>query len=196
MIELYWNRLDHCPEKQLIKSNDTDAGYDIASAEDKLIVPYNLIPFSWEEVGLFSELNIELQTQLNTTPGLFFSGDLRKEGEKVFRKKYKFPLIKTGIQIASDKLLWTGIYLRSSSSKYGFGLANNVGVVDYSYIDNELYVALFSRNGYSLVKRGERIAQLVPHTLYKSNLHELPNEEYNFFIEGRDSRGGFGSTGI
>ena len=195
-MKIYWNRLPHCPEEQLIKKgNSTDAGYDIASAEDKLILPFNDIPYSWEEVKPLDDFNEEVQNGLKNDSYLQFSGSLKISGGVVYRKKYKFPLVKTGIHLCTNKLSWTAISLRSSSIKYGFGLANNLGVVDYSYINNELFISLFSRNGYSIINRGERIAQLIPMYLEETELEECSDRKYTRIIERRDKRDGLGSTG-
>lgn len=191
MNELYtinWARLPHCPKEQLTKpGHPLDAGFDIHSAEDAIILPYKDIPWVWDEVASFNSFDESLLSTLvdhNKEDSPVF----KVEGDIVYRRKYKFTYIKTGIKVQPEQLQWLGIYSRSSSSKYGIGLANAVGIIDLKY-GQEVGLALYSFNEPTLIRKGERVAQLVsmfqPRTLLK--------EVYESDIT--NNRLGFGSTG-
>lgn len=194
--------MEHCPVKQLFKPGvATDAGLDIASAEDKIILPYSKTKKEMVRIerpdGSFVKLN---DYGNEKTINFDFYDDIEKhlhvdEEGFVLRPKYKGVLVKTGIRIQPQDLMFTQIFSRSSAVKMGVSLANSVGVVDFSY-SGELMVALYSLSDEpTFICRGERIAQLVPREQVRILLNEVSEEEYEKVSKQRGERAGFGSTG-
>ena len=184
---LQWVALPHCPEKQLqpnnaSKAGQNDAGLDLRIAEDAIIKPFSAIPFTYEPVKPVSDWN---GGPLNPSA----IADL--DGEPwVVRKKYSLEFIQTGIKLIhpdQETLSWVALYLRSSTSKYGIGLANQVGVIDLNY-SGEILIAAYSRVDEVFLAKGEAIAQLVPQPQFHINLEQV-SEDYR-----TQERGGFGST--
>ena len=207
--EIKWARMEHCPTKQLFKPGvATDAGLDIASAEDKIILPYNQTKKEMVRIerpdGSFVKLNDYLPAEdqevnddnmrMYTNLENYLETDI--EGY-ILRPKYKGVLVKTGIRVHPEDLMFTQIYSRSSAVKMGMSLANSVGIVDYSY-SGELMVALYSLNpdAPSFICKGERIAQLVPQEQVRINMVEVSEETYEENAKKRGERSGFGSTGF
>lgn len=111
--------------------------------------------------------------------------------EDIIIKPHDIAFIKTGLKayMANDEVL--NIYIRSSMPrKKGITLANNVGIIDADYYENEdndghIMVMVYNiTNSDVLIKKGERIAQGVFQKYY------LCDEDAT--IESR--KGGFGST--
>lgn len=108
----------------------------------------------------------------------------------ILRKKYKPQLVKTGIQIAPQSLMWTCIALRSSMRGYGIGISHSFGCVDNSY-NHELMLSVYAIEDNVPFLRGERLAQLIP----------IPQEEIELNLVDSvgpvdANRTGFGSTGM
>lgn len=196
MNEIYWTRTEECPQDQLTKpGHATDAGYDIAAAEDALILPYSMIPFEWEALKEITELQPAVRQKLSGEFNTFFQeGSLLLKDKVVYRKKYKFSYVKTGIKVYPKELQWLGIYPRSSCSKYALGLGNHVGVVDHLY-DKEIKLALVTQAEPTIVLKGERVAQLIPMVQPRALITEVPEEDFNYLSLNRGGRAGFGSTG-
>lgn len=202
--EIWWAPLSNCPENQLTKpGNSTDAGWDIHLAEDVEIVDYRALSYEWTELEPFSSLNLpqlkEKVMNYELSEGEDFRfGDARIVNKEnvllIQKKKYKPILAKTGIIVNPQVFCWTGIHLRSSAPKYGVALANNVGIVDYSY-PAELLVQLTLQPGasYTYLKKGERIAQLVPQPQF-ADLQMIKKKPED--MRSLSDRGGLGSTGI
>ena len=86
---------------------------------------------------------------------------------------------------------WALVSARSSLHKKGLMLANGIGVGDSDYAgDNDEYrAAIYNFSGQDVVvKRGERIAQMIILEREKIELEEVDHL-------GNPDRGGFGSTG-
>lgn len=181
-------KLEHCPNDQLSKSSESDCGYDLRVAYDSIVYPLAQTPFKYEYIPINKEadeyLNLEALGLLETIEGKTY----------VKRKKYGLSLVKTGVVIRKKEPCWYGIYPRSSiSSKYGITLANNVGVIDYSYCgpNDEILLPLISiTNEPVFIPKGERVAQLIIHNLI--NPAVVPLEASDWTINS--NRGGFGST--
>lgn len=179
-----WAPLDHCPPHQLEKPGDgTDAGFDIRAAEDVLVLPYSEMPYEWEPVCPVEQISEEMLNR-----GVWLGAFSVVDG-MIHRKRYQIQLIKTGITIQPSSLMWCGIYSRSSACKYGWGPANSVGVIDYKY-GGELLIGGYAYGQATFLKRGERVAQLVPHKQGYVGVQQVDREELT------NVRGGFGSTGI
>jgi dUTPase len=187
---LQWVALPHCPEKQLqptnpSKAGQNDAGLDLRIAEDVIVKPFSAIPFTYEWVKPVSEwegeaLNPEISENMSIRDGVPW----------VVRKKHNLQLISTGIKLIhpnQESLSWVALYLRSSMSRYGIGLANQVGVIDLSY-SGEVLIAAYSRTHAVSLAKGEAIAQLVPHPQFHITLEQV-SEDYR-----TQERKGFGST--
>lgn len=103
----------------------------------------------------------------------------------------KTALYGTGIKVVPPFGYYFEIVPRSSISKTGYTLANNVGVIDQSY-RGELLVALTKANGNSKdIELPCRIAQLIPREYH----HFVPSvvDEVSVSETSRGS-GGFGSS--
>lgn len=183
---LQWVALPHCPEKQLQPNNPAkaglhDAGLDLRIAEDVIVKPFSEISYTCEWVKPAAEWE-GLPTYENVS--------FRKGEPWIIRKKYNIPFIKTGIKLIhpdQETLSWVALYLRSSMSKYGIGLANQVGIIDLSY-SGEILIAAYSQVDRVFLAKGEAIAQLVPQPQFHLTLEQIP-EDYRTL-----ERGGFGST--
>lgn len=223
---LNWIPLPHCPDKQLEPIGDSleNAGWDIRAAEDYLALSYKDLErnksYTLEPVCLASDFHYHSSLKgFNLAVGnkewvesQYEKGNISEEDiqyirevyqtndvntEFLFRKKFKFTPCKTGIILRPQTPMWNGVFLRSGSSiKYGLGLHNNVGVIDYSYRgpSDELKLALYSRMGDSIpIKKGERVCQLIRFEETPCELNKL-NPEALKEVEDKD-RGSFGSTG-
>lgn len=108
----------------------------------------------------------------------------------ILRKKYKPQLVKTGIQLAPQSLMWTAVALRSSMRGYGIGISHALGIIDNSY-NHELMLSVYAIEDNVPFLRGERVAQLIP----------IPQEEIELNLVDSVgpvdvNRKGFGSTGL
>lgn len=186
-----WVRLPHCPPGQLEKGQDpTDAGYDLRIANDSLIEPINTLRYEWEEVASFDSLDETVKRKLSGVNSYFNEEHLRLEDGIVFRRKYKFNYISTGIKIQPGTMSWNGIFSRSgASSKYNISLINGVGIIDFKY-GEELKIAAYAVESSTLFVRGERIAQLVPMSQPKVRFEEVDEEQFT------NTRSGLGSSGM
>lgn len=130
MHTVAWTRMEHCPAQQLYKPGKvTDAGFDICSAEDKVILPYNQTAFTLQRVersnGSFIKVEDVAPEETNV-----YKLQVDNEGY-ILRPKYEGVLVKTGIKVHPMDLMNTRIYSRSSAVKMGVSLANSVGIVDF-----------------------------------------------------------------
>ncbi len=200
MNEFYqvnWARTENCPKYQLTKpGNPNDAGWDLHAATDSIVLPYSMLDYTWELLKdeqdnprLLTSFSNVIQQHLSNKE--HFKVD---ENDFVYRRKYKFNYVDTGVRLQPELLQWFGVYSRSSSSKYAIGLGNSVGVVDNIYSDS-VKVALYSYEYPTLVQRGERIAQLVPHPQLRCGFVEIPEDVFVENLKTRGTRAGFGSTG-
>lgn len=74
--------------------------------------------------------------------------------------------------------------------KHGIGILNSPGTIDSDYRGEiKIIMMNFSKEDF-VIKRGERIAQLVVSKVYKAEL-----EESDELIETKRGQGGFGHTG-
>ena len=103
-------------------------------------------------------------------------------------------LVPTGVAfdlMSCEKPLVGLLFIRSSVSLRGIGLANGVGLIDPDY-QGEVKVPLINTCGeLRVIEPGDRIAQL---TFFSTDYHDmrLVNE---FAQETARNAGGFGSTG-
>lgn len=103
-------------------------------------------------------------------------------------------LYKTGLRLVPGPGYYTEIVARSSLMKFGYMLANSVGIIDNEY-RGELLVALVAFN-----PRAEpltlplRAAQLIPRKIAQVELVDATAEGQELPESERGS-GGFGSTG-
>ena len=112
------------------------------------------------------------------------------DGEVVFQPgETKF--IHTGIALEIPEGYAGFVYARSGlACKSGLAPANKVGVIDSDY-RGEIKVALYNQSGQKkLVKKGERIAQIVIAPFLAPEFTEV-----NELDETDRGEGGFGSTG-
>ena len=113
------------------------------------------------------------------------------ETEEILIKKGETVLVHTGIQMEIPQGYVGLVYARSGLSvKRGLAPANKVGVIDSDY-RGEIMVALFNQSGEdALVKRGERIAQIVIAPYLKAEFALADDLQ-----ETARGEKGFGSTG-
>ena len=97
-------------------------------------------------------------------------------------------LVSTGVRLAVPTHLCAIVHGRSSLGKQG--IATNTGIIDQDY-RGIIYVSLRNTSGQEFViKRGERIAQLLFHVIATPELHQVVDLDSTTRGEG-----GFGSTG-
>lgn len=159
-------KLANCPNDQLSKQFNGDAGYDLRSSIDFLIKPLDNLKITKEPVEF-------------------------SNGKIYHRNKYEQQLIPTGIKIQAEQLSYFWIVPRSGfTSKYLMGIRNSPGLVDYEY-RGELFISVFSYKDAIPIAQGERIAQLVPVPNIDIELIFV-----NDLQESLRGENGFGSTGI
>ncbi|MBX3007395.1 MAG: dUTP diphosphatase [Melioribacteraceae bacterium] len=118
--------------------------------------------------------------------------DLRAAVESEFiLKKNSFALIPTNIRVEIPLGYEIQIRPRSGlAAKNGIGVLNSPGTIDSDY-RGEIKIILFNfSNEDFIIKRGERIAQMVLSEVYKMILVEEENLK-----ESQRGEGGFGHTG-
>jgi dUTPase len=196
MISIKWLALPHCPKGQLSKpGNSTDAGYDLMTAYDVYVPSFSELiemgRYIWEPFKSLADMSEEHAEQVSTNKRDF---RINKEG-LVERRKFKFPLISTGVCIKPDRLMWNAICSRSgTSTKYGVSLVNSIGVVDRAYCGptDELRITSYAIDSSQFFCAGDRIAQLIPMPQLITQLDRVDDvEEF-----GGSNRGGFNSTGM
>ena len=103
-------------------------------------------------------------------------------------------LYDTGLKIAPTAGWYMDLVVRSSLMKYGYMLANNVGIIDQQY-RGPLLVALykFDKQASDIVLP-MRVAQLIPRRVIPITILEVTEESGGLDETVRGS-GGFGSTG-
>ncbi|MEG8948086.1 dUTP diphosphatase [Rosettibacter firmus] len=103
-----------------------------------------------------------------------------------------FALIPTNLKVEIPEGYEIQVRPRSGlAAKHGIGLLNSPGTIDSDY-RGEIKIILFNfGNEDFVVRRGDRIAQLVLSKIYKAELIE--SEEIN---ESKRNEGGFGHTGL
>lgn len=139
MVEMRWLALPHCPPGQLSKPKEgTDAGYDLMVADDIYVPTIQELDeegsYTWEEIGELKSFSPDIQNKIMAGVEIeeFLVESSGNKLPTVSRKKFKFPLARTGVCIKPDTLMWNAIYSRSgTSTKYNVSLANSVGVIDF-----------------------------------------------------------------
>jgi dUTPase len=194
-IDIY--RAPHCPGNAFNKPGaPTDAGYDLALADDALVPPLSQVPRDLAkvvEVDTVSPITLE-------TIG-YKDGQLPKDSPftikdgAIWQYRYKPPLFRTGVHVLPRDIssIWFAVALRSSSGGYtGLRLHNSIGVIDATY-PGEILLGLYSAYEVPiLIPRGERVAQLIP--MYLPNVVPVMTSDRAVLID-RGHRGGYGSTG-
>jgi dUTP pyrophosphatase len=103
----------------------------------------------------------------------------------------KVKLVPTNIRVQIPEGFEIQVRPRSGlAAKYGIGVLNSPGTIDSDY-RGEIKVILFNfGNEDFIIKRGDRIAQIVVQKIYRANFIE--SEGLN---ESKRNEGGFGHTG-
>lgn len=201
-------RLSHCPPGQFKRAgNGMNAGFDLMAAEDKIIYPPYIIRedetlnlCEWVLLGKLDDLNPSIQKQVNDVLELGINDNklgfkIDDEGN-VYQVHYKPQLVSTGIVIKYSMLSWSLVTTRSSvGGKQLLSMPHGVGIIDYPYSgpNDEVFLS-FTSDTLRIIKRGDRVAQLVPMPQYGVEFEE-GNALEESFME-LPSRGGFGSTGL
>ena len=143
------------------------------------------------KIQRINESSNDIQLPVYTTEGS--SGlDLRAAVEKDYIvEKGKFALIPTNLRVEIPIGYEIQIRPRSGlAAKNGIGVLNSPGTIDSDY-RGEIKVILFNFGSEDfIIKRGDRIAQMVLAKVYKMVLDET--QELNNSSRGE---GGFGHTG-
>jgi dUTP pyrophosphatase len=98
----------------------------------------------------------------------------------------------TGIKVQPDNGYYFEIVGRSSISKSGWMLANNVGIIDASYRGNIIVALVRVNPDASEIELPMRLVQLIPRQLILMHAQEVDQEELSNTTRGE---GGFGSSG-
>jgi len=104
----------------------------------------------------------------------------------------KTSLYDTGIKIQLDFGYYAEIIPRSSISKSGYILSNNVGIIDNSYRGNLMIALTKIAEDAIEITYPFRCCQLIVKKQYYINMEEVKND---ILEETRRNEGGFGSTG-
>lgn len=102
----------------------------------------------------------------------------------------KTSLYDTGIKIEIDEGYYTEIIPRSSISKYGYILANNVGIIDNHYRGNLMIALTKIADDAPDIELPFKCCQLIVRKQIFSNLYEITDD----LTETARNTGGFGST--
>lgn len=105
-----------------------------------------------------------------------------------------FVLYDTGIKCQFDFGYYGQVVPRSSIVKTGYILANNIGIIDRSYLGNILIGLIKIDKSKPDLELPCRIAQIIPTQIQHFEIYEMTEEEFNNEQSARNS-GGFGSTG-
>ncbi|KXT29428.1 dUTPase family protein [Candidatus Phytoplasma oryzae] len=134
----------------------------------------------------------------------FSAGYDFESATNIIIKSKEIVLVPTGIKACFDKDKVLLIYSRSSLSlKKGLMLANNVGVIDSDYYNNDyneghIFIPLYNFSDRDvLINKNERIAQGILQRFYLTNDDNLINKN-NFQKEKimKKRKSGFGSTDL
>lgn len=190
-------REPYCPKATLLKpGRTTDAGYDLALADDALIPPLKDVPRALSRIA-----NIETFAPTTLESIGYKDGALPKgspftiQDGGIWQMRYNPPLFRTGIHTLPRDVegLWFMVALRSSAgTKVGLRLHNHIGVIDPEYQD-EILLALYSAYDVPiLLPKGERVAQLIPMDLSTLSLHMTTDRA--ILLDRGNRGGGYGST--
>jgi deoxyuridine 5'-triphosphate nucleotidohydrolase len=103
----------------------------------------------------------------------------------------KTSLYDTGIKIEVDEGYYTEIVPRSSISKFGYILANNVGIIDNHYRGNLMIALTKIADDASEIQFPFKCCQLIVRKQIFANLYEITDNNLSSTIR---NDGGFGST--
>ncbi len=111
--------------------------------------------------------------------------------DDIIIEKGKFALVPTNLRVEIPLGYEIQVRPRSGlAAKYGIGVLNTPGTIDSDY-RGEIKVILFNfGNDDFIIKRGDRIAQMVLSKVYKALFEETFDLE-----ESKRGEGGFGHTG-
>jgi len=163
------------------RQTEFSAGYDLESAIDITIPPMIVMK---QEIVEVSEKDLEtLEMEEEFIPTVV---------QQIFLAENKPTLVPTGLKCLIPDNMVLKIFPRSSLTfKKNLTLANNVGIIDADYFENEsndghIMIALINRSSKPVkIKKGERIAQGLLETFFVFPAEEEPTEKRN---------GGIGST--
>lgn len=167
--------------KEPTRGTEYAAGYDVYCSEDIVIPSY------FKQI--FSVLD-----DVSDFDNKFGTPKTLKEAEE-FNKEHGLTsvLVSTNTTYEIDDDKYIGVYSRSGiSSKNLLVLANSVGVADSDY-SGEIKISVLNLSPHDvIVKKGEKIAQLIIDTYIKTDDDDQKDKKQR--EENED--GGFGSTGV
>jgi dUTPase len=190
-------REPHCPPNTLLKpGRPTDAGYDIALADDAIIPPLSQVPSELVRTHDLSAFSDSTLDGIGYKDGVLPKGSpfTIKDGG-LWQVKRRPPLFRTGIHTLprEPQGVWFMIAMRSScGTKWGLRLHNAIGVIDPEYQD-EILLGLYSAYDVPvLLPAGERVAQLITIRQPPTSLQMTTDKG---ILQDRANRGGgWGST--
>ncbi len=120
-------------------------------------------------------------------------GDINAHGFPTKIKDFnsKTSLYDTGIKIEVEEGYYTEIVPRSSISKFGYILANNVGIIDNNYRGNLMIALTKICDDAADIQLPFKCCQLIIRKQIFPNIYEL---EVNDLSSTQRNEGGFGST--
>ena len=98
----------------------------------------------------------------------------------------------TGIQVAPPAGFYFDLVGRSSISKSGYMLANNIGIIDNSYRGNIMVALVKIDHAAPDLVLPARLVQIIPRRVWDLPLEDVGDGELNATARGT---GGFGSSG-
>ena len=123
---------------------------------------------------------------------IFYNKDQFKNLSKIKDFNSKTTLYDTGIKIEVDEGYYTEIVPRSSISKFGYILANNIGIIDNHYRGNLMIALTKIADDAPEIVLPFKCCQLIVRKQIYSNLIEITDD--TLLTETDRNTGGFGST--
>jgi len=190
IIHLYFSIMNFIDLFNMLYVSPTDCKNDalVASVRNSVSI-LNCIPFGFE-----NPLSIEWK---KTDPNAF-----APEKSRYTDSGYDIRIIKlmkqvgnvyyydTGITVKAPDGFYFDLVGRSSISKTGWMMANNIGIIDSSYRGNVIIALVKVDPSVSELILPSKIAQLIPRKLYLMDIVEVDELDNTHRQEG-----GFGSTG-
>lgn len=165
------------------RGTEFSAGYDFEAAQN-IIIPSLL--------GAFNKLNGAKLKFSEVCGQLVFDEKLSEDEIDSLKKQMKPTMVPTGIKAYMQKGEVLLMFNRSSVSKRGVMLANNVPVIDADYYNNpgnegHIYLPIWNLGPEDLfIKKGERLAQGMFQTFLLADDDNADGKRV----------GGYGSTGL
>lgn len=156
--------------------------------------------YDTKEVSKIPKIGIVVKDNMAVVPTKSIFSDagydisiISKEKTLIENRTWMFD---TGIQLRIPNGYYVEIVPRSSLSKYGYILSNNIGIIDQSYMGNLRICLTRIHDTAKVISFPFRCCQMILRKQYHAQIEVLPSEGIQ--EEGKTKRGsgGFGSTDL